>query len=505
MVQEKEMAISHLSKMLQIYNTLARKKESFEPIHKNKVDIFVCGPTVYDYSHLGHARTYLVFDMMAKYLKSRGYKVDYVQNITDIDDKIINRAKEENISPKELAQKFEKEYLKDMDILKISGVSKYARATEHVKEIIGQVEKLLKKEFAYKTKDGIYYDISKFENYGQLSKRTVIQAEDAISRIDESIEKKNKGDFCLWKISKPDEPSWLSPWGNGRPGWHIEDTAIAEKYLGTQYDIHGGAIDLIFPHHEAEIAQMEAISGKSPMVKYWIHIGFLTINGQKMAKSLGNFISVGDFLKKHSPEALRLFVFSTHYRSPIDYTEKAIEQAEEGLERIKEFIINLKIFTGGKQNSRTIQDLISKIENEFEEAMDDDFNTPRALAAIFDLMGKIAPLIDGKQLSISHIKKINKLLADIDDIFQVIPKGLYFLDPKDAENGKIPKEIRDRKEKFKKIVELTKERDQFRQQGQWSEADRIREELEKDYDTATADTSSGTVTTTETKIIIGPY
>mgnify|MGYP001588732265 CR=1 FL=1 len=235
--------------MLKIYNTLSRKKEIFKPLKNKKVKLFVCGVTPYEFSHIGHARTYLAFDMLVKYLKEKGYDVFYLQNITDIDDKIIKRAKEQNIAPKTLAQRFEKEYLKDMKNLKINSVTKYARATDHIKEIISQIEKLLKKGFAYKIKDGIYYDISKFKDYGKLSRRTVLRAEDAVSRIDENVKKRNKGDFCLWKISKPGEPTWRpAPSGRGsprlpagRPGWHIEDTAIAEKFFGTQYDIPGGA------------------------------------------------------------------------------------------------------------------------------------------------------------------------------------------------------------------------------------------------------------------------
>ena len=317
--------------MLKLYNTLTRKKESFTPKKGKKVNLFVCGPTIYDFSHIGHARTYIVFDAFVKYLKQKSFNVFYLQNITDIDDKIIIRAKEKKTTPRKLALLFEKEYLKDMKSLKVSSITKYARATSHVKEIISQVKRLLKKGFAYQIKDGIYYDISNFKNYGKLSRRTVLQAEDAVSRIDETKDKRNKGDFCLWKFSKKGEPRWKSPFGLGRPGWHIEDTAITEKYFGLQYDIHGGARDLIFPHHEAEIAQMEAISGKSPMVNYWLHTGFLTVKGKKMAKSLGNFITIKDFLKDYSPRILRLFVIKSHYRSPIDYNEKLISQTKKEL------------------------------------------------------------------------------------------------------------------------------------------------------------------------------
>src|SRR4030042_5837800 len=285
--------------MLKLYNTQNRKKETFKPGKGKKINLFVWGPTVYDFSHIGHARTYISFDVIVKYLRETGFDVFYLQNITDIDDKIIERAKKTKTSPQKLAEKFKKEYLKDVKDLNITSVSKYAKATDYTKEIISQAKRLMKKGYAYQIEDGIYYDISKFKNYGKLSGRTIIQAEDGVSRIDQAKNKKNKGDFCLWKKSKPGEPKWSSPWFEGRPGWHIEDTAITEKQFGPQYDIHGGAQDLIFPHHEAEIAQMEAISKKHPLVQYWLHTGFLRVEGQKMAKSLGNFITIRDFLKEN--------------------------------------------------------------------------------------------------------------------------------------------------------------------------------------------------------------
>ncbi|MEK7087598.1 MAG: cysteine--tRNA ligase, partial [Patescibacteria group bacterium] len=290
---------------MRLLNTLTNQKEEFKPLKNRQVGIFVCGPTVYDYSHIGHARTYVIFDAIAKYLKYKGYKVKFVMNITDIDDKIIDRAKEEGKTWKEAAEFYEKEFMNDIENLSIDSVDEFARATEHIPQIIKQIKALIEKDYAYQTEDGIYFDISRFGDYGKLAKRTIEQAEDAISRIDESVKKKNKGDFALWRFSKPDEPSWPSPWLAGRPGWHIEDTAISEKYLGQQYDIHCGAQDLIFPHHEAEIAQQEAVSGRKPFVKYWLHSGFVTINGRKMSKSLKNFITIRDILKKYSAEALR--------------------------------------------------------------------------------------------------------------------------------------------------------------------------------------------------------
>jgi len=451
--------------MLKVYNTLSRKKEIFKPRNGKKVNLFVCGPTVYDFSHLGHARTYIAFDVIVKYLRQNGYEVFYLQNITDIDDKIINRAKENNATPEKLARRFEKEYLDDIKSLKINGVTKYARATDHIKEIIGQVSRLNEKGCAYKIEDGIYYDISKFKGYGKLSKRTVLQAEDGVSRIDEGKEKRNKGDFCLWKFSKPGEPEWESPWGKGRPGWHIEDTAITEKYFGPQYDIHGGARDLIFPHHEAEIAQMEAISGRNPLVKYWLHSGFLTVNGQKMAKSLGNFITIRDFLKENSARFLRLLVVKAHYRSPIDYSEKLISQTKKELERIDEFVEKCGILCVKKSRDRGKNChgvfSISRADKEFESAVEDDFNTPEALAVVFDLINEGNSLIAKDKLSQADAKEILSFLKRVDVSFG------FILEKKPKE--KIPEAI----------LKLIEEREECRKKNQWQKADELRRKIKE--------------------------
>jgi len=446
--------------MLKLYNTLTRKKEIFRPKKTKKVNLFVCGPTTYDFSHIGHARTYIVFDMIAKYLKQKGYDVFYLQNITDIDDKIITRAKREKTSWKILSQRFGKEYLKDMKSLNVNSVTKYAKATNHIKEIIKQVKILSKKGFAYQIKDGIYYDISKFKNYGKLSGRTVLQAEDAVSRIDQAKGKKNRGDFCLWKFSKKDEPKWLSPFGAGRPGWHIEDTAITEKYFGSQYDLHGGAKDLIFPHHEAEIAQMEAISGKKPMVKYWLHTGFLTVKGKKMAKSLGNFITIRDFLKNHPARILRLFVLKSHYLSPINYSEKEIEQAKKQLERIDEFTTKIKKAKG--KTTAQGKKLIRKTKESFEKAMEDDFNTPEAVAVIFELINKGNSLMDKNLLSRTDAKEILNFLKKADKVFNFI-----FWGKKEA--PEIPASV-------KKMI---KEREKARKKNDWKLADEIRKKIKE--------------------------
>jgi len=458
--------------MLKFYNTLTAEKEIFKSRKKNKINLFVCGPTVYDFSHLGHARTYISYDMLVCFLKKMGYDVFYLQNITDIDDKIIQRAKEKKKSWLEIARNFEKEYLKDMKALGIKSVTKYARATSHIREIKSQVERLLKKGYAYQAKDGIYYDIKKFKDYGKLSRRTAQQAEDAVSRIDIADEKRNKGDFCLWKFSKPGEPKWQSPWGEGRPGWHIEDTAIAEKYFGTQYDIHGGARDLIFPHHEAEIAQMEAISGKKPMVRYWIHTGFLMVEGRKMAKSLGNFITIRDFLKNYKPEVLRFIVFSTHYRSPLDYSESLAHEAEINLERLKDFLIKIKeIKRDSKENGKEV---ILSFKKKFYNALEDDFNTPEAKGLLFDFVGKINKKIDANKISHGEAREIYSFFKEINQIFA-------FLDFKQIERKEVLPE------KIRKLVRI---REKYRKEKKWEKADEIRKKiLEQGY--RIEDTSRG--------------
>jgi len=447
--------------MFQLYNTLTKKIEILSPIQKGRFNLFVCGPTVYDFSHLGHARTYLAFDMLANFLKHLGFNIFYLQNITDIDDKIIQRAQEKKLSPKILARQFEKEYKLDMKTLQINSVKKYAKATEHIKEIISQVERLLKKGFAYQTTDGIYYDISKFREYGKLSGRTQQAAQDGTSRIDESVEKKNKADFCLWKFSQnKDEISWKSPWGKGRPGWHIEDTAITEKYFGVQYDIHGGAIDLIFPHHEAEISQMEALSGKSPFVKCWIHTGFLTINGQKMSKSLGNFTTIRDFLKQHSPQTLRMFIFSSHYRSPIDFKDSSILEAKANIEKLQTLITTLQVakLPAKKETCREFRYL----QERFWQALEDDFNTPKAKASLFELIGLANEKISQNLLTNYQAKDILNFLKEINKIF-------LFLDFKLRQAPtEIPEEIK----------KLAQQREVYRKNKDWQKADKVRQKIE---------------------------
>ena len=446
---------------LKLYNTLTRKKEEFKPGKGKNVKLFVCGITPYDYAHIGHAKTYVQFDIIVKYLRYSGYKVTYLQNVTDIDDKIIQRAEESKQKPKDLARDFEKEYHKDMEALGVTSVDKFGRATDHIKEIMNQVKALMDKGFAYIIEDdGVYFDLSKFSEYGKLSGKKSTEAEDAVSRIDDSDKKRNKGDFCLWKKSKENEPKWKDPWFNGgRPGWHIEDTAISEKYLGQQYDIHGGARDLIFPHHEAEIAQQESASGKKPFVKYWLHTGFLNVKGQKMAKSLGNFITIREALKKYDANVLRFYYLSAHYRSPIDFSEELLEQAKNSLERLNDFVRKVK---GSKEKDDA--KLIEKTKNEFLKYMDDDFDTPKALAVIFDFVKEVYKK--------GGSKKSYELMLDFNTIFNVL----------ETEEEKIPTEIK----------KLIKERDKARKEKDYEKADKIREEI-KNKGYILEDTEKGTV------------
>ena len=386
---------------MKIQNTMTGKKENFQPIHNNRINLFVCGPTVYDDSHIGHARTYIAFDVVARYLNYKGFSVFYLQNITDVDDKIIQRAAETGVSPRSLARKFEQRYLEDMRALGSTNVNYYARATEHIPEIISQIERLSELGFAYETETGIYFDESRFGGFGKLSHQGAEDLEK--HRIEPDSTKRNPGDFSLWKKRQDgEEVTWDSPWGKGRPGWHIEDTAITENYFGAQYDIHGGAMDLIFPHHEAEIAQMEAASGKKPLVRYWMHTGFLNVMGEKMAKSLGNFTTIRDMLREYEADAFRFFVLLAHYRSPIDFSEKALEQAHKSLERIRQAakIIEEQLEKALESSApEQIDPAVALAKAKFLESMDNDFNTPYALKAVFDLVREVNRRINEKTIS----------------------------------------------------------------------------------------------------------
>ncbi|MBI2454088.1 MAG: cysteine--tRNA ligase [Parcubacteria group bacterium] len=446
---------------MKLYNTLTGKKENLPAPGDKGLNMFVCGPTVYDYSHIGHARTYVFFDALVKFLRRRlGLKVNYLQNITDIDDRIINRAKESNKIPQEIAQEFTAAYRADMADLAIDGVSAYAAATDYLPEIISQVERLIKKGLAYAAKgsstalgaSSVYFDVRKFPDYGRLSRQKLSELKEGV-RVETEPGKKYFADFALWKASKPDEPKWNSPWGEGRPGWHIEDTAITEKNFGPRYHVHGGGMDLIFPHHEAEIAQMESISGLKPLAKIWLHTGFLLVNGEKMSKSLRNFITIRDFLKEHAATTLRYMVLSNHYRAPFDYTEKTASMARSSVQRLADFTARLE--TVKDQASQFPLDDFTK---SFWDNLADDFNTPQAWANMFDLVKEANKFMDNHSLSMVDAQKIIDFVKEVNDIFNILPQQ----EPAPAE-----------------IMALAAEREKARVAHDFAGADEIREQIKK--------------------------
>ncbi|HQL67406.1 MAG TPA: cysteine--tRNA ligase [Caldisericia bacterium] len=375
--------------MIKVYNTLTRKKEEFITREKDKVYMYVCGLTPDNYPHIGHARPLVVYDTMKRYLKYRGYQVKYVQNYTDIDDKIIKRSIEWGLSPKEMAETFIKMYEKYIHQLNIDIEDNlYIKVTDQIKDIIEFIKVLQDKNFAYQTDTGVYFEVKKFNDYGKLSNRKI---EDMLSgvRIEVDETKKEPIDFALWKKSKEGEPFWESPWGKGRPGWHIECSVISIKYLGFGFDIHGGGNDLIFPHHENEIAQGEAWKGNKPVVRYWLHNGLVNLNKEKMSKSLGNFLTIEDILKTYEPEVLRLFLLSSDYHSPVDYSDEKMEDIRKQYYKIREFYSMLQNLSKKEEYvSDNSKKLIDSIFNEFLDNMDDDFNTQGAIGVLFKLINK---------------------------------------------------------------------------------------------------------------------
>jgi cysteinyl-tRNA synthetase len=371
---------------LRIYNTLTRQKETFEPLEEGKVRMYVCGVTVYDSAHIGHAMSSLVFDTIRRYLEHRGYDVKYVQNFTDVDDKIIARAHALGVSPHELADKYAREFLQEMKLLNVKEADIYPRATAEISTIIGIVEGLIEKGYAYPADGDVYFRVQKAPDYGKLSNRTLEGAQPG----EATDGKEHPMDFALWKAAKSGEPAWPSPWGAGRPGWHIECSAMNLHHLGEQIDIHGGGLDLVFPHHENEIAQTEAYTGK-PFARYWVHNGLLQLGEEKMSKSLGNLVTIQEFLAEHDPQSLRLFVLLSGYRRPVTYTDDSIAAAERGLERLQSALRPART-SGGGTNPDAVTSLNAQVEKTrqgFYTAMDDDFSTPQALAHLFDLVKAI--------------------------------------------------------------------------------------------------------------------
>lgn len=451
----------------------------FKPTHGNRVYMFVCGPTVYDLSHLGHARTYISYDIIARYLRYKGYSLFYIMNITDVDDKIINKAKDLGYDPLELARRYEEAFYEDMAALGVKSVNLFFRASEHIPEIINQIKVLMEKGYAYRTETGVYYDITKFEDFGILSHQKPSELRE--HRIEPDPTKRNPHDFALWKKREPEELGWDSPWGWGRPGWHIEDTAITTHYFGPQYDIHGGAVELIFPHHEAEIAQAEAATGKKPLVKYWVHTGILKVQGKKMSKSLGNFITVREVLERYDPEVLRLFFASSHYRSTIDFNERSLEQAKRNLQTLYNALDKVQRLTpkeGAEEDELELEKKLRECRRKFIEVMDDDFDTPYALTQLFDMAKEVNRFADAhKTINEKLLENILKTFRELGGIFNILQKKEKETDTRTFEDL------------MNLIIEL---RQKFRENKDWETSDMIRTKL-KNLGIILEDTKDGTI------------
>ena len=452
---------SPITSKLRVYNTLTRRLDDFQPIHPGRVNMFVCGPTVYDESHIGHAKTYVAYDIMARYLRRKGYAVFFIVNITDIDDRIINRAKETGEDPLKISNRYAQLFYKDMKDLRIESMNLYAKATDYIPEIISQIQGLIDKGIGYKIASGVYYDISKFPEYGKLSRQNLEQLK--VHRIDPDPDKRNPADFVIWKAQKPGEIFWDSPWGKGRPGWHVEDTAITLTHFGPTYDLHGGGSDLIFPHHEAEIAQAEGLTGKKPLAKYWLHTGLLTIKGQDMHRSLRNFITIRDAIQRFGVGALRVLYASTHYRSPLDFTEEALKQAgslARRFRRIHDQLARLNSDESKAGPNANVKNEVAEASNEFYAAMDDDFNTPGALASYIRIVG-----IAEEQVKSSDSETAKILLGVLDDLGSII--GLI-----EAQSAS--------RASFSQLVELLMAlRNDLRAEKEYALSDKIREQMSK--------------------------
>jgi len=453
---------------LKLFNTLTRRREVFKPLRDKEVRMFVCGLTVYDYLHLGHARTYAFYDTLARFLRYSGYKVTYIQNVTDIghlldtgEDRMLKKAREEKRHPLEIADFYYKHELEMFEKLKIQKPDFMPRATDHIKEIIEQVKKILENSCAYVVNGSVYFNVSKFKDYGRLSRR---KQEDLISGARAALreEKRHPADFALWIRAPPEHiMRWNSPWSEGYPGWHIEDTAIAMKHFGPQYDIHGGAIELAFPHHEAEIAQAEATTGIKPYVKYWVHAGLLTIDGQRMGRSMGNMVTVMDALRRYSSETIRMWIVSTHYRKPLDYNERDLEVAKAKVEKTASTLQRIKDNIRKPAKEKTVfSRQIETLRKKFLRAMENDMNTPLALTHFFQLVSQINKQIDASEFSTSDLQKAEETIHELGEFFQVIP------------------ELR-KEEVPEKVLELVREREKAREREDWTKADAIRQEIRK--------------------------
>lgn len=461
---------------MKIYNTLTRQKQEFVPINEGEVKMYSCGPTVYNYFHIGNARPFIIFDTLRRYLEYCGYKVKFVQNFTDIDDKMIKNANTEGVTVKELAQRYIEEYFTDSHGLGIKEATVHPRATENIDAIIDIIKTLEEKGYAYAVNGNVYFATKKFKDYGKLSKQPLEDLE-AGARIEVNDEKHDAMDFTLWKAQKEGEPAWESPWGMGRPGWHIECSAMVNKYLGDTIDIHSGGQDLIFPHHENEIAQSEAATGK-PFANYWMHNGYINIDGKKMSKSLGNFFTVRDVAKHYDYEVIRYFMLSAHYRNPINFSDLLMEQAKSAVERVYNCLDNMKFLLDSaddrelNENDKEFDEVIGKAKTDFIAAMDDDLNTAAATAAIFELTK--AANIQFNSGNKNSGKLLEKTIAMIKELGGVL--GLFNKE--------------DNKSLDAEIEELIAERTKARAEKNWTRADEIRDKL-KEMNVILEDTPNG--------------
>lgn len=459
---------------IRVYNTLTKQKEEFIPREPGKVSMYVCGVTPYNYPHVGNARPFLTWDVIRRYLEYKGFEVKHVQNFTDIDDKIINTAQKEGCAWSEVANRYIEAYYKDMDALNIKRAHVYPRVSEHIPEIIDTVQTLIAKGFAYVVEGDVYYEVNKFGDYGKLSGRTLEDMK-AGARVEVDGRKKHPMDFALWKSAKHGEPSWQSPWGGGRPGWHIECSVMAFKYLGAGFDFHGGGSDLIFPHHENEIAQSEACTGEC-FARYWLHNGFITVNEEKMSKSLGNFFLVKDILAHFTPEILRFFVLSTHYRSPLDFSDERLSEAGRALGRLQNTLEAIRGYAKGKTerpsqlhaDAASLDQAIDKARTDFCDAMNDDFNTAQAIAVMFDLTREINSLI-GKSGQLPEAE-FAYLMCRSEAIFVELG-GILGLFAEKADAGA---DTALTEELMLLVMEI---RQQARQRKDWGTADLIRDRL----------------------------
>jgi len=457
---------------MKVYNTLSGQKEEFLP-GGDEVKMYVCGVTPYAHCHIGHAMSYIIFDVIRRYLQFGGYEVKYVQNITDIDDKIIDRANQKGISTHELAEKYTNSYFEDMDALNIGQADIYPRATEEIPKIVEVIQGLIAKGYAYSAQGSVYFRVRSVADYGKLAHRSS-ESMMAGARIEADEEKEHPMDFALWKAAKPGEPWWDSPWGKGRPGWHIECSAMSLKYLGDTLDIHGGGQDLIFPHHENEIAQSESFTGTKPFVKYWLHNGLVQLGEEKMSKSVGNLITIKEALEKYSPDAIRIFVVSSHYRSPLTYSEEALEAAENARERLVR-VISRDDPTGGAGKALDAE----PYRKQFIEAMDDDFNTPQALGALFDLARAINEAADS---GLSILKAQNVLSELARNVLGLKPPVQTIeVKPVAAKTSVVSPTLilgaNPTPELEERVNRLVEERSRCRQAKQWQKADEIRARL----------------------------